>query len=694
MSETDWFLDRDLSWLEFNQRVLHEALDERTPLLERVNFLSIFTSNLDEFVMKRVFGIREQVRAGVTGHHPAHASAREKLMEMQRVVGRQVTEQARVWREELIPRLAEEGVHILRWEQLSDTERAEAARIYHDRIFPVLTPLSVDIGHPFPFISNLSLSLGIRLRDPDTGETSFARVKVPQVLPQWVRIETPEFVGAYRLIYVADLIAQHLEPLFPGMEILQVMPFRLTRNADVESNDFDAEDLLEVIEDQIRKRRVECVVRLEHPAHPDPAMLELLRRELHLESYDLVKRPALLEYKSLREIASLRIDHLRYPTWRPLVPVALADEETRVLDVLANQDLLVHHPYESFDDTVLRMVREAVEDPEVLALKMTLYRTGSASPFIPLLRQAAEAGKQVVCLVELKARFDEEENIAIAKQMEKVGVHVVYGFEELKTHTKTTLIVRREGNAVRRYAHVGTGNYHSGTARLYVDLGLLTAREDICADVADLFNHLTGRSKPAAYRKLLIAPVTMKPRFLDMIQREITHHEAGRPARIIAKVNQLEDRDICRALYEASRKGVAMDLIVRGFNVLRPGVQGLSENIRVISIIGRFLEHSRIYYFRNGAEAEADGEFYLGSADWMHRNQERRVEAVTPIEEPRLRAELWDVLQIQLNDQRSAWDMQSDGSYVQRQPPDADAPAARGAHQLMMERTLQRHAAG
>jgi polyphosphate kinase len=375
-----------------------------------------------------------------------------------------------------------------------------------------------------------------------------------------------------------------------------------------------------------------------------------------------------------------------------MVPPALMDADARVLNLVANQDLLVHHPYESFDDTVLRMVREAVEDPNVLAIKMTLYRTGSASPFIPLLRQAAEAGKQVVCLVELKARFDEEENIVIAKQMEKVGVHVVYGFEELKTHTKTTLIVRREGERVRRYAHVGTGNYHSGTARLYVDLGLITSREDICADVADLFNHLTGRSKPSAYRKLLIAPATMKPQFLEMIRREIDHHQAGRPAHIIGKVNQLEDRDICRALYEASRHGVLIDLIVRGFNVIQPGVEGLSENIRLISVIGRFLEHSRIYYFRNGAEHEPDGEFYIGSADWMHRNQERRVEAVTPIEEPRLRAELWDILQIQLTDQRSAWDMQSDGTYIQRRPRDDDSgPSSKGTHQVLMERLQQRH---
>jgi len=430
---------------------------------------------------------------------------------------------------------------------------------------------------------------------------------------------------------------------------------------------------------------------LEHPANTSPEILRILMRELDLAAADVYEMPNLLEYRSLRRIAALPYPKLRYRPWQPKVPPPLMVEEQSIFTVLRAGDLLVHHPYDSFDETVLRLVREAAEDRRVLALKMTLYRTGSDSPFIPLLIRAAESGKQVACLVELKARFDEEENILLAKKMEKAGVHVVYGMEGLKTHTKTALIVREEDGRAQCYAHIGTGNYHYHTARLYTDLGILTCKPDLTRDVARLFNFLTGRNHTSDYAKLLVAPGNMKPRFLHMIEREVEHHRAGRPARIVAKLNQLEDRDICNSLYGASGAGLRVDLIVRGFCILRPGVPGLSENIRVISVIGRYLEHSRIFYFRNGAEDEIDGEFYIGSADWMHRNLESRVEAVTPIEERPLRRELWNILDIHLNDRRSAWDMQSDGSYVQRRPEQDDSRAENvGSHRALMDRARRR----
>lgn len=682
------FFDRDLNWLEFNRRVLHQAVDGRTPLLERVNFLSIFASNLDEFVMKRVFGLREQVRAGISGRHPGNMTSPEKLRAMRTGILGMLHTQAQTYAESIRPALREHGIHLLAWEELREGERRAAGRIFHARVFPVLTPLCVDAGHPFPFISNLSVSLGLRLRDPRTGETSFARVKIPDGLPQWVQIETKELRGTYRFVPLVDLIGHHLDTLFPGMEILATMAFRVTRNAEVGRDDADdADDLLSAIEEQVRQRRMECAVRLEHGVPADAEILKTLAEELGLGAGDLFEMPGLIEYRSLRQIAALSFSALRYDTWGPLIPRAIRGRQGPVFDAIRAGDILIHHPYDSFDASVLLLLDEAASDPNVLAIKMTIYRTGSQSPFVPLLIRAAEAGKQVACLVELKARFDEQENIVLSRKMEEAGVHVAYGFENLKTHTKTMLIVRREGQGVRCYAHIGTGNYHYQTARLYSDLGLLTCNSDLTRDVTDLFNELTGRGYREGYRKLLVAPLTMKRRFLEMIRREIDHRRAGRPGRIIGKMNQIEDREICRALYEASAAGVAIDLIVRGFCVIRPGVPGLSENIRVISIIGRFLEHARIFYFRNGAANEVDGEFYIGSADWMYRNLSHRVEAVTPVERPRLRKELWEILQINLADRRSAWDLQPDGSYVQRTPDPAAGEQGRlGTQDVLMRR--------
>jgi len=686
------FLDRDLNWLEFNRRVLNEALDERTPLLERVNFLAIFTSNLDEFVMKRVYGLREQIWAGVKSPDIGEQTSEGLLHAIHATIQEMLNRQAKAYHDAIKPALAAQGIHLLGWNKLSDEEKRAASGIFDKAVFPVLTPLSVDPGHPFPFMSNLSLSLGMTLNDPATGRSSFARVKIPDTLPQWIRIETAAFKGAYRFVSLVDLISHHLGRLFPDMEISGIMPFRVTRNAEVEADLDDVQDLLQAVEEQVRQRRMECAVRLECPPDADPTNRRILMEALELGEEDVYAMPGLVEYRSLRDIASLPFAAFRYKPWTPLVPRRLQGEETRIFDVIRAGDLLVHHPYESFDDTVLRLVREAVADPDVLAIKMTLYRTGKDSPFVPLLIRAAEAGKQVACLVELKARFDEYENIVLAQKMERAGVHVVYGVEGLKTHTKTTLVVRREDGEARCYAHIGTGNYHRQTARLYVDTSLLTCRPDLTADIADLFNYLTGRNRKEDYRKLLIAPANMKRRFLSMIEREVEHHRAGRPARILAKMNQLEDRDICNALYTAGQAGVPVDLIVRGFCTLKPGVPGLSENIRVTSIIGRFLEHSRIYHFRNGAEQDVDGEYYIGSADWMHRNQESRIEAIAPVEDKTLKADLQRILQTQLSDQRNAWDMKPDGTYVQRKPEvTQDLPSAWGSHEVMMRQALLCH---
>lgn len=686
------FLDRDLNWLEFNRRVLNEALDERTPLLERVNFLAIFTSNLDEFVMKRVYGLREQIWAGVKKQDAGEPTSESLLQAIHTTIQEMLNRQAEVYHDAIKPALVAQGIHLLGWSKLTGEERTAAGVIFDKTVFPVLTPLSVDPGHPFPFISNLSLSLGMTLKDPATGQCSFARVKIPDTLPQWIRIETEAFKGSYRFVSLVDLISHHLDRLFPDMQISGVMPFRVTRNAEVESDLDDVQDLLQAVEEQVRQRRMECVVRLECPTGADPVNRRILMEALELGDEDVYEMPGLVEYRSLRDIAALPFPAFHYKPWIPLVPCRLQGEETRIFDVIRAGELLVHHPYESFDDTVLRLVRDAVADPDVLAIKMTLYRTGKDSPFVPLLIRAAESGKQVACLVELKARFDEHENIVLARQMERAGVHVVYGVEGLKTHTKTTLVVRREGGEARCYAHIGTGNYHRKTARLYVDMSLLTSRPDLTADIADLFNYLTGRNRKGDYRKLLVAPANMKTRFLTLIGREVEHHKAGRPARILAKMNQLEDRDICNALYAAGQAGVPVDLIVRGFCTLKPGKPGVSQNIRVISIIGRFLEHSRIYYFRNGAAAEVDGEYFMGSADWMHRNLESRVEAITPIEDPAHKAALQRILDIHLSDQRNAWDMKEDGTYVQRKAAKTDeSPSALGSHEVLMRQALACH---
>jgi polyphosphate kinase len=512
-------------------------------------------------------------------------------------------------------------------------------------------------------------------------------------MPPWVQVSEGPAPGAtqatYRFVSLMELIRYNLQDLFPDMAIVDVMVFRVTRNADIERDEEEAEDLLELIEEELRRRRFAHVVRLEYGPGVNGWMLDFLTRELELTPDDVYEIQAEIDYTDLKPIADLNMPALRFDAWTPLAPPALADEDADIFSVIRSGDVMVHMPYESFAYSVERFVRAAVADPNVLAIKMSLYRTGEDSPFIPLLIRAAEARKQVVCLVELKARFDEERNIQVASLLEKSGVHVVYGIVGLKTHAKTTLVVRQDPDGIRCYSHIGTGNYHAVTARLYTDLGILTCDEHLNHDIVELFHYLTGRSLKRDYHKLLVAPVNMRDRFLQMIDREAEHARAGRPAYIVAKMNSLEERKVIRALYRASQAGVKIDLIIRGFCTLRPGVAGMSENIRVMSVIGRFLEHSRVFYFRNAAEQPADGEFYIGSADWMYRNLQARVEVITPIEKQPLRQRLWDLLQLLRDDQRQTWDLRPDGSYVQRTPePGREV----GVHQLLMNLARQQSA--
>src|SRR3954447_1910511 len=688
------FLNRDVSWLEFNRRVLHEALDDRTPLLERVRFLGIFTSNLDEYFMKRIAGLRRQIAAGVLTPTPDGLTPRQTFEAIRSLVLRMLGQQAENYLTRIRPLLAENGIHLLAWSDLSEAERRAAVNYFRANVFPVLTPLAVDPGNPFPFISNLSTSLGVILHHPDRHDNLFARVKVPEGMPPWIQVgdSSPGSNGqpVYRFVSLTDLIRHNLPDLFPDMAIVDVMVFRVTRNADIERDEEDAEDLLELMEEEVRRRRFASVVRLEHSPQPNPWMLDFLTRELGLTPDDVYEMPAELDFTDLKPVADLNIAKLRFEPWSPVPPPALADEDVDIFSVIRSGDVLVHTPYESFTASVERLIKAAAADPRVLAIKMSLYRTGEDTPFLPLLIRAAEAKKQVVCLVELKARFDEERNIQVATALENAGVHVVYGIVGLKTHAKCALVVRQDPDGIRCYAHLGTGNYNAVTARLYTDLGLLTCEPQLTHDVVELFHYLTGRSLKRDYHKLLVAPVNMRDRFLAMIDREIEHQRAGRPAGIVAKMNSLEERKVIRALYRASAAGVKVDLIVRGFCTLRPGVQGLSENIRVTSIIGRFLEHSRIFYFRNGADRPAGGEFYIGSADWMYRNLQARVEAIVPIENPTSRERLWALLDLMLNDQRQTWGLRPDGSYVQRKP--AEASKEVGVHQLLMNLARQQSA--
>jgi polyphosphate kinase len=745
---------RDLSWLEFNRRVLAQAADSRTPLLERVRFIAIFTSNLDEFFMKRVGMIKQQASSGQDWPSPDGMTPRAQLAAVRNTTTQLVQEQHAIFREQLIPQLAKEGIAIVRWDQLSQSERAFANEWYQQHVFSALTPLAVNPTHKFPFISNLSDNIGLLVMPPPGGvmpgrhrgapsgagagasgalsdplatamkggkslrkqprpqtsllaagdegpEPTFCRLKIPSTLGKFVQL--PSVDGrSFRLVPVRDVIRANVHELFPGMQIRDQATFRVTRSAGVQRDDIETANLLQSIEADLKQRKFAKAVRLEVEADIEPAFQRWLVDKLNVDQLDVYRLPTDFDLAGVAELCDLPRADLRHKPWKPVLPPRLAAASVTNTDrtpanffaQIRKQDILVHHPYESFNASVERFIAAAANDPEVLTIKQTLYRTTPDSPFIENLMRAAESGKQVACLVELRARFDEDRNVRFARQLEKAGVHVAYGVLGLKTHCKTSLVVRREKTGLRCYAHLGTGNYHPKTAQLYTDVGLLTADPEITSDLVHLFNYLTGLAAAPTCDTLLVAPFSLRDRVLALIEREIAFAKAGKPARIMAKLNAMEDRLVTKALYAASQAGVQIDLVVRGFCCLVPGVKGLSENIRVTSVIGRFLEHSRLYFFGAGELDAVDGDWYISSADWMYRNLSNRVEVACPVRDRAAKARLARIMQVHAEDGVNAWDLASDGTYTRRTPSvgKSDAgvvPAAHGTFETLMHEAMQ-----
>ena len=672
MLKPSLYINRELSWIEFNGRVLEEAFDERNLLLERLKFLAITHSNLDEFFMVRVSGIREQVKSGVVEKSPDGMSPYEELVAMRERLLPMMEAQAALWREAMQPALAAQGIQVLNYTDLNAAQQRAMREYFERMVFPVCTPLAVDPGHPFPHISNLSLNLAVELQDPD-GRRRFARVKVPSVLPRLVPVAGDPSEGRNRpfiFVWLEQVLAAHLGMLFPQMQLLEVHPFRVIRDADLEIQELEAADLLETVERSLARRRFGSTVALFHNPGMTQDIRNLLAENLELDDNDIYAVSGPLGQSDLFDLAKLERPDLKDASFIPYVPPVLRNDAD-IFFAIQQGDIMLHHPFDSFTP-VVDFIRAAASDPNVLAIKQTLYRVGSHSPIVEALLEAAEAGKQVAVLVELKARFDEENNIEWARALEHAGVHVTYGLLGLKTHCKVALVVRKEGEGIRRYVHMGTGNYNPASARAYTDVGLLTARPEIGADASELFNYLTGYSKQMVYRTLLVAPITLRAGLLARIEREIKRHRKQGDGRLIFKMNGLTDPAFIEALYRASQTGVQVDLIVRGMCCLRPGVPGVSENIRVISIVGRFLEHSRLYYFRNGG----DEELLIGSADLMPRNLDNRVETLVPIQDDAIRSYLVnEVLEAYLRDTAKARILQSDGSYTRRIPPPDTTPA-------------------
>jgi polyphosphate kinase len=661
LSDPGLYFNRELSWLQFNARVLELAEDPSVPLLERLKFLAIYSSNLDEFFMVRVAGLHDQIEAGIEKPLQDGRTPSETLDAIRRVVHEHAARQSHCLDHDLRPALAEHGIRIVRAHEVDKEERAKLEEQFRRQIFPVLTPLAVGLGRPFPYISNLSLSLGVIVRDPVTDIRTFARVKVPkEMLPRFVPIG-----DGRTFVPLEDLIAEHLDTLFPGMEILDHHVFRVTRDADFTVSD-EADDLLRAVEDELRARRFGEAVRVEVGAGMSSAMRDQITRALEVDPADVFEFDGLLDLNDLWDIVKISgFPELRDPPWQPVTQAPLQPDENEEPDVLAamrKRDILLHHPYDSFVSSVERFVDQAVSDPDVLAIKQTVYRTSDDSPLVPALIRAAERGKQAVCLVEVKARFDERANIQWGRALEEAGVHVVYGLPSLKTHAKCILVVRREGDGVRHYLHVGTGNYNAKTARLYTDFGLLTCDEELGADVADMFNFLTGFARPRGYRKALLAPMHMRDGVIQEIDRTIAVHESGRQAKIRMKMNSLVDRECIQALYRASQAGVRVEINTRGICCLKPGVEGVSENVRVVSVVGRFLEHSRIFSFERDGEAT----IYIGSADLMPRNLDTRVELLVPVRDEGLRGDLTDTLDRCFDDNTNAWELDTEGAYTRR----------------------------
>ena len=656
----DRFSDRELSWLAFNQRVLELAENERVPLLERTKFLAIFTNNLDEFFMVRVAGLKRRIAAGVAVKTASGMMPREVLERILSGSRELMDRQSACWRDTVLPALVKEGIDIMRWDELSADEQHQMTTLFEERVFPVLTPLAVDPAHPFPYISGLSLNLAVVVRNPSTGGEHFARVKVPPLLPRFTQVSDGRFVP------LEDVIAAHLSQLFPGMEVLQHHTFRVTRNEDLEVEEDDAENLLAALEKELLRRKFGPPVRLEVEGSIDPHVRALLLSELGVNEAEVFELPGPLDLRGLFAIADLDRAELKYPAFLPSTHPHLAEVETAnpadMFHALRQRDVLVHHPYDSFSTSVQRFIEQAAADSHVLAIKQTLYRTSGDSPIVDALIDAAEAGKQVLVLVELKARFDEQANIRWARKLEQAGCHVVYGVIGYKTHCKLSLVVRQESEGLRRYAHIGTGNYHPKTARLYEDLGLLTGDRTVTEDIAHLFNRLSGFSRRQGYHRLLVAPQSVRSGLIERIDREVEHHQAGRPARVRIKVNSLVDEALCDSLYRASQAGVPIDLWIRGICTLRPGVPGLSDNIRVRSVLGRFLEHSRVFWFENGGRPEVG----IGSADLMHRNLDRRVETLVQIGQQDHVEELGELFDLGFDARTGSWWLQPDGTWIAR----------------------------
>ncbi|MBP6996303.1 MAG: RNA degradosome polyphosphate kinase [Phycicoccus sp.] len=677
----DRFLDREISWLQFNERVLQLAADPSVPILERARYLAIFTSNLDEFFMVRVAGLKRRIATGMAVRSASGFEPREVLEQISLVAHELMSMQAKVWSEDVRPGLADEGITVVRWGDLSEEERDIQRAMFAERVFPVLTPLAVDPAHPFPYISGLSLNLAVLLRNTKTDKEHFARVKVPQLLPRLVRVEPAGSESSVSDLYHArfvpleDVIAGNLDSLFPGMEVIEHFTFRVTRNEDLEVEEDDAENLLAALEKELTRRRFGPPVRLEVDEAMDDHVLDLLIRELGVSPSEVYRLPAPLDLRGLDIIADLERSDLHFPaflarTHRDLAPT----ESAKPRDIFAavrKQDVLLHHPYDSFSTSVQAFIEQAAADPRVLAIKQTLYRTSGDSPIIDALIDAADAGKQVLAVVEIKARFDEQNNISWARKLERAGVHVVYGIVGLKTHSKLCLVVRQEEEGLRRYCHIGTGNYNPKTARLYEDLGLLTDDPVVGEDLTRLFNQLSGFAPRSKFRRLLVAPRSLRSGLIERVEEEI-RHEAAAPGSgsIVFKVNSIVDEALIDALYRASQAGVRVDLWVRGICALRPGIPGLSETIRVHSVLGRFLEHSRVFWFAGGGEPSA----WIGSADMMHRNLDRRVEAMVRITDERHLAELAQLLDMGMSDRYSRWVLTSDGRWNRHHVDEAGEP--------------------
>ncbi len=665
---------RDLSWLQFDERVLEVAEDAARPVLDRIRFLAISASNLDEFFMKRVALLRRRIQLEVERVTHDGRTVRQQYDAVVQRVKELQQRQIDCWVGSIVPQLNAAGIRMTDYAELPERQQRRVDRWFMEQVFPLLTPLAVDPGHPFPHISNLSLNFGVLVAGED-GESRFARLKMPDLVPGWVCVPSKGAIGTlagastpFRAVPMAQVIRNNLQAVFPGMSINDVMEFRLTRSVGLEEQEDDVDDLFEAVEAALRHRRFAEAVRLETEAAAAGQMVQLLLEELELDPTCHFGRSGPLDFTRLSEFGRIDRPDLRRPRWKPVTPPRLRQDGQSIFDVIRQGDLLVHHPYESFRASVERFISEAADDPDVVAIKQCLYRTDPDSPFIHSLLRAAESGKQVACLVELRARFDEDRNLQLTRLLEKHGVHVAWGVMGYKTHAKCSLVVRREGGGFRSYGHIGSGNYHPVTANHYCDFGLLTADEAITGDLTQLFNYLTGRSRHDDYRQLLVAPVTLRSQFEALIEAEIAHAKAGRPCGITAKMNQLEDRRMIELVMRASRAGVPIDLHVRGFCCLRPGIPGYTDNVRIRSIVGEFLEHARVYHFRNGKADPLEGHWYIGSADWMERNLSSRVEVITPVTDMRSRERLLRVMQAGREDGRNAWDMQPDGTWVRAHP--------------------------